>query len=122
MEHVLELIENGRAGYVAAMGMGGVFAALLFMFLFIFSLGKAYRFGKLRNRKKSSPPAGPSQAPGQEKSSGGELAAALAVALAVSGRARRTGASLRTGPATEELSPWRTAGRLAMMRPFVRPR
>ena len=59
MGHVLELIEKGQAGYVTAMGMGGVFTALLFLFLFITSLGKVYRFKKLRGRKPGTPTSNP---------------------------------------------------------------
>jgi Na+-transporting methylmalonyl-CoA/oxaloacetate decarboxylase gamma subunit len=122
MEHVLELIEKGRAGYVAAMGMGGVFAALIFLFLFIFSLGKIYRFSRLRGRKKTPPAAAPPADPPGEESSGDQVAAALAVALALSGQSRRTGVSIPPGPAGDEPSPWRTAGRLTIMQPLVRPK
>jgi len=122
MEHVLELIENGRAGYVTVMGMGGVFMALLFLFLFIASLGKFYRFKKLRGRGRSRPTPNPSQPPVEESPSGGETAAALAVALALSGGSRRTGVSIKPGPLEEEPSPWKVAGRLSMMRPFARPK
>ena len=74
MEHVLDLIANGRAGHVAAMGMGGVFMALLFLFLFISSLGKVYRFSKLRGRKKSAPPSEPPEKPAGKQRSGEEIA------------------------------------------------
>jgi len=116
MEHVLELIGKGQAGYVTAMGMGGVFAALIFLFLFIFLLGKAHRFGKVRSRS----PAAPAQKPPEEPS-GAETAAAIAVALALSDKSGRTGVSV-TPVAEEEPSPWKVAGRLAMMRPFYRPK
>jgi Na+-transporting methylmalonyl-CoA/oxaloacetate decarboxylase gamma subunit len=119
MEHVLELIGEGRAGYVTAMGMGGVFLALLALFLFIAALGKAYRFGKLRGRGKEAPARGDVLSPAEREHPGGELAAVLAVAVALSGRGRQTGVSIPPGGG-EEPSPWKTAGRLSMMRPFVR--
>jgi Na+-transporting methylmalonyl-CoA/oxaloacetate decarboxylase gamma subunit len=122
MERVLELIENGRAGYVAAMGMGGVFTALIFRFLFIILLGKIYRFSRLRGRKKNAPASSPPPPAGGEEPAGEEIAAALAAALALAGQSRRTGVSLPSGPASDEPSPWKTAGRLSMMRPFVRPK
>ena len=122
MEHVLELIENGRVGYVTAMGMGGVFMALLFLFLFIAALGKVYRFKKLRGRSPSAPRPNPVQPPVEESPSGDETAAALAVALALSGGSRRTGVSIKPGPLEEEPSPWKVAGRLSMMRPVARPK
>jgi sodium pump decarboxylase gamma subunit len=121
MEHILELIENGQAGYVTAMGMGGVFTALLFLFLFISSLGKVYRFKKLRSRKKNAPRPRPTQPPRKVQPSGEEIVAAVAVACAMAGRGRRTGVSIPPG-GEEEPSPWKTAGRLALMRPFVRPK
>lgn len=122
MEHVFELIENGQAGYVTAMGMGGVFMALLFLFLFIASLGKVYRFKKLRGRNRSRPAPNPAQPPAEESPSGDETAAALAVALALFGGSRRTGVSIKPGPAEEAPSPWKVAGRLSLMRPFARPK
>jgi Na+-transporting methylmalonyl-CoA/oxaloacetate decarboxylase gamma subunit len=112
MEHVLELIEKGRAGYVTAMGMGGVFAALIFLFLFILSLGKLYSFRKVRGRKASVPPPPSSDNPDET-----EHVAAVAVALALGSGVRRTGASVSP---EEEPSQWRVAGRLSMMRPFTR--
>ena len=122
MERVFELIENGRVGYVTAMGMGGVFMALLLLFLFIASLGKVYQYKKLRGRKKSATPSGPLLKPAGELRSGEEIAAALAVSLALAGGGRRTGVSKKSGPAEEESSPWKVAGRLSMMRPFARPK
>jgi len=116
MEQVLELIERGRAGYVAAMGMGGVFAALVFLYTFIFILGKAHRFGRVRSRSPSAPPPGPTPEPDE-----GETAAVVAVALALSSPSRRTGVSVSAG-VEEEPSGWKVAGRLAMMRPFTRPK
>ena len=120
MEHIFELIEKGQAGYVTAMGMGGVFMALLFLFLFIASLGKVYRFKKLRGRSPSTPAPNPAQPPVEESPSGDETAAALAVALALSGGSRRTGVSIKPGPVEEEPSAWKAAGRLSLMRPFAR--
>ncbi len=122
MEHVFELIENGRVGYVTAMGMGGVFMALLFLFLFITLLGKVYRFKKLRGRSPCAPKSNPVQPPIEESPSGDETAAALAVALALSGGSRRTGVSIKPGPLEEVPSPWKVAGRLSMMRPVARPK
>jgi sodium pump decarboxylase gamma subunit len=122
MERVLEQIENGQVGYVTVMGMGGVFMALLFLILFITVLGKAYRFKKLRRRNPSPTAHNPAQPPVEQSPSGGEMAAALAVALALSGKSRRTGVSIKPGPAEEELSPWKTAGRLSMTRPFAQPK
>jgi len=122
MEHVFELIENGRVGFVTAMGMGGVFMALLFLFLFITSLGKVYHYKKLRGRKKNISPFRPPLKPEGELRSGEEIAAALAVALALDPGGRRTGVSIKPGPAEEEPSPWKVAGRLSMMRSFVRPK
>lgn len=116
MEHVLELIEKGQAGYVTAMGMGGVFTALIFLFLFIFLLGKAHRFRKVRSRSPSAPVARPPLEPDAE-----ETAAAIAVALALSDKSGRMGVSV-SPVAEEEPSPWKAAGRLAMMRPFCRPK
>lgn len=118
MEHVLELIEKGRAGYVTAMGMSGVFAALIFLFLFIMALGKVFRFKKLRGRKLSAPESNPP--PSAEAPDETEQAAAVAVALAL-GRGDRTGVSVPPGR-DEEPSPWKVAGRLSMMRPFTRPK
>jgi len=116
MEQVFQLIENGRAGYVAAMGMGGVFAALIFLFLFIFILGKAHRFKKVRSRSLSAPALKPEPEP-----DAANTAAAVAVALVLSDQSRRTGVSV-SPVAEEEPSPWKVAGRLAMMRPFFRPK
>jgi len=117
MEQVLELIERGRAGYVAAMGMGGVFAALVFLYTFIFALGKVSRFGKVRSRSPAAPPPGP---PPPEPDNA-QIAAAVAVALALSGPGRRKGVSVSAG-GEEEPSAWKAAGRMAMMQPFVRPK
>lgn len=119
MEHVLDLIEQGQAGYVTAMGMGGVFTALLFLFLFIGSLGKVYRFKKLRTRKPGTPASNPP--PAADEPVGAEQAAAVAVALALGGGSRRSGVSVPL-EGEDEPSPWKTAGRLALMRPFVRPK
>lgn len=116
MENVLDLIEQGRAGYVTAMGMGGVFTALLFLFLFIGLLGKFYRFKRLRGRKAADPVSRPPPEPDNA-----ETVAALAVALALSDQGRRTGVSVSAG-GEDEPSPWKVAGRLSMMRPFVRPK
>jgi Na+-transporting methylmalonyl-CoA/oxaloacetate decarboxylase gamma subunit len=114
MEHVLDLIEKGQAGYVTAMGMGGVFTALIFLFLFIMALGKLYSFKKVRGRKASVPPPQSSDDPDET-----ERVAAVAVALALGGGSRRTGASVSP---EEEPSQWKVAGRLSMMRPFTRPK
>ena len=114
MEHALDLIEKGQAGYVTAMGMGGVFTALIFLFLFIMLLGKLYSFRKVRSRKASVPPPPSSDSPDEA-----EQVAAVAVALAMGSGGRRTGASVSP---EEEPSQWRVAGRLSMMRPFVRPK
>ena len=116
MEHVLELIAKGQAGYVTAMGMGGVFTALIFLFLFIFLLGKVHRFRKVRSRSPSAPAPRATQEP-----DAAETAAAIAVALALSDKSGRSGVSV-SPVAEEEPSPWRVAGRLAMMRPFGRPK
>ena len=117
MEHVLELIEKGRAGYVTAMGMGGVFTALIFLFLFIVSLGKLHRFKKLRGRKAAEPASSPPPAEPDKA----ETVAALAVALALADRGGRPGVSVPPA-AEDEPSPWKVAGRLSMMRPFSRPK
>jgi Na+-transporting methylmalonyl-CoA/oxaloacetate decarboxylase gamma subunit len=116
MEHVLELIEKGQAGYVTAMGMGGVFTALLFLFIFIAALGKVHRFKRLRGRK----PSPPASRPPPETDKTGKVAA-LAVALALVDQSSPTSVSLPTGEEYES-SPWKVAGRLTMMRPFVRPK
>jgi Na+-transporting methylmalonyl-CoA/oxaloacetate decarboxylase gamma subunit len=119
MEHVLELIEKGRAGYVTAMGMGGVFTALIFLFLFIASLGKVYRFRKLRGRKPSAPDSKPPAS--ADRPDDAKQVAAVAVALALGSGGRRTGVSV-SPLGEEEPSPWKVAGRLSMMRPFARPK
>jgi hypothetical protein len=53
------------------------------------------------------------------ESDGAKMAAALAVALALSDQSRRTGVSV-SPVGEEEPSPWKVAGRLAMMKPFGR--
>ena len=119
MEHILELIEKGQAGFVTAMGMGGVFTALIFLFLFITLLGKVFRFKKLRSQKHSTPDSKPPASADQPD--GATQVAAVAVALAMGGGSRRTGVSV--SPLEEgDPSPWKIAGRLSMMRPLSRPK
>jgi Na+-transporting methylmalonyl-CoA/oxaloacetate decarboxylase gamma subunit len=116
MEHALDLIEKGQAGFVTAMGMGGVFTALIFLFLFIVLLGKLYRFKKVRSRKAAEPAPRPPSEPDNA-----ETVAALAVALALADQGRRSGVSVPPS-GEEEPSAWKMAGRLSMMRPFTRPK
>ena len=43
MDSALEMLDKGQVGMVTLLGMGGVFMALLFLYVFTSLLGNRYR-------------------------------------------------------------------------------
>ncbi len=127
MEHWLDLIAAGKAGYVTAFGMGGVFFALLCLYLFTLAMGtvvKIWRFRPRRDEHASRPAASAASVQAAVANDEGEkIAAAVAVAYALqrgkrtaAGYAPDTGVGTRAGSG----SAWRAAGRLDLMLPPTR--
>jgi Na+-transporting methylmalonyl-CoA/oxaloacetate decarboxylase gamma subunit len=127
MDSALDMLEKGQVGVVTLLGMGGVFMALLFLYVFTSLLGNRYRRRKsARAAEVSNPLSGqekPSSPPGQEFK-GDELAAAVAVAIALGRKNRKRVPVPAPGDLARQESTWRAAGRLALMKPLsqnVRP-
>ncbi|HUU03268.1 MAG TPA: OadG family protein [Myxococcota bacterium] len=127
MEHWLDLIAAGKAGYVTAFGMGGVFFALLCLYLFTLAMGtiiKIWRFRARHDEHASRPAASVASVQAAEANGEGEkIAAAVAVACVLQHRKRTaavytpdTGAGTHAGSS----SAWRAAGRLDLMLPPTR--
>lgn len=118
MEFSWELVEKGRAGVVTLIGMGGVFTALIFLYIFTSVLG---RIGRRRKRAgtagaaghESLPAGGDGAPPGPQD--GEALAAAVAVSLALGERAHTPGRVIAPLPAESGVNPWKLAGRRALM-------
>ena len=118
MEFSWELVEKGRAGVVTLIGMGGVFTALVFLYIFTSVLG---RIGRRRRRAATAGAAGHDSLPADEDGSpsvpsdGEALAAAVAVSLALGERAHTHGRVVAPVPAESGVNPWKLAGRRALM-------
>ena len=122
MDSAIEMLEKGQVGVVTLLGMGGVFLALLFLYAFTSFLG--------HHRKRKS--TGPKEIPGtgthpgrensspqpSQKSTGDELAAAIAVAIALDRKSSRKIPVPAPRSASRQESTWRAAGRLALMKPL----
>jgi Na+-transporting methylmalonyl-CoA/oxaloacetate decarboxylase gamma subunit len=120
MEEYLELIRNGNAGFVTALGMGGVFMALFFMYAYVSLLRKISN--KKSKPKTQSTPLIPKN---EVTSTAGEkmpndnnndryLAAAIAVAYAL--EVEKHSILPVTVESNTNVSPWKMAGRLKLMK------
>lgn len=118
MEFSWELVEKGHAGVITLVGMGGVFTALIFLYIFTSLLG---RIGRRRRSVVTDPQETPQQdpPPAGRADDGESLAAAVAVSLALSGRSRAPQHAGARAAGGEDNNPWRLAGRRALMRPLA---
>jgi sodium pump decarboxylase gamma subunit len=118
MQDGLDMVAQGNAGIITLLGMGGVFIALVCLYLFTTLLGKTSKAARTRRKSAASkpPPASAGASlPAEAAPGGDELAAAVAVAMALQAGRRRPALALRTAPGGG--SSWKMAGRLTLMRP-----
>jgi Na+-transporting methylmalonyl-CoA/oxaloacetate decarboxylase gamma subunit len=129
MEHWIEQISAGRAGFVTAYGMGGVFFALVCLYLFTLAMGtmiKIWRFRARHDERASRPQVSAGEARERVTAAdeeGGKIAAAIAVAYALQlekSRAALCVGNVNTAAGTGTVSAWRAAGRLELMSPPTR--
>ena len=137
MEQILELLEKGQAGRVTAFGVGGVFVALLCVYLFISVMHRSIHFLRLRQRGKSAaleaqpaalgmstaPPRTESRSekktmPKETNDENLQLAASIAVALALEEKKKRRRLDMPT--VKTAVNSWAIAGRLDLMGPLKR--
>jgi hypothetical protein len=137
MEQILELLEKGQAGRVTAIGVGGVFLALLCVYVFISVMHRSIHFLRLRQRGKSAAleaqpaalgmsaklPRSESQSaektmPKETNDEDLELAASIAVALALEEKKKTRRPDMAEVKITA--NSWAIAGRLELMRPLKR--
>ena len=129
MEHVLEQIANGHPGYVTAYGMGGVFFALVCLYLFTLAMSAVIKSRRphhrhdehvSRTRTVANPAPAAAAKPDDE---GAAIAAAIAVAYAMQTGGRRVtapAAVFSQAVAQGRSSAWSAAGRLDLMSPHLR--
>ena len=116
MEKALALIEAGQIGTVTLFGMGGVFIALILLYLFTTLLGKSNRNTNVKNPEPTKPLQPELSAVEQEESSDTELAAAVAVACFLAQEKSRTHLQ---HPGFRKLGEsWRMVGRLEQLQAF----
>jgi len=132
MSQIWERIAAGQGGYVTVIGIGGVFLALICMYLFIAISHRTIH--QMRSRRRKHRPGGISpkdpgtpEAPApkeaerampETKEAEAEMVAAIAVACAlqeVKNPRPRNQRGLSTTPGS-----WRMAGRLELMKPLGR--
>ncbi|MBW1807306.1 MAG: OadG family protein [Deltaproteobacteria bacterium] len=135
MEQILELLEKGQAGNVTAVGIGGVFLALMCMYFFISVMHRSIHYFRLRRRARSITQAAQTIPLGISADSKHpearelplqktmpkedlELAASVAVALALEEKMQTP--RLNMDVVTTTADSWRIAGRLELMRPMKR--
>lgn len=129
MEHVLDKIANGHPGYVTAYGMGGVFFALVCLYLFTLAMSAITKSRRPRHRhdervSRARTIANPAPAAVEKPDDeGAAIAAAIAVAYAMQTGGRRLVAPagvVGRAVAQDRASAWRAAGRLDLMSPRFR--
>ena len=132
MSHIWERIAAGQGGYVTVIGIGGVFLALICMYLFIAISHRTIHQMRSRRRKhrpREISPKNPSAAEApvlkeaerampENKEAETEMVAAIAVACAlqeVKNPRPRSERFVHSSPGS-----WRMAGRLELMKPLGR--